>query len=343
MQHRLIFVPAGIIFGTILAFGVNLMAEDSELDTGPRVFPYNGVLEFNGEAVNDNVDLQFTLTDEGDCVFEEAHDNVAVFAGRFTTNIGAIVGGVPTCVFDADEIYIQVAVREADEEGQYTALLGQQRFAYWAAEGSDFKVDGDANILGNANVGGALSIGGSISDPDSAVVVDDGIIITGDATIRGSIKDNTGDVTIDDSLDVTGSIDAQDSIFSSTGDVTINDNLDIRGSIQDTNGSVIIDDSLTVTGNLSVTGTLLTKTTGTLTVTRGNVAGGAEIANRNSRTFCTAFTRLQPRNSGNDRVTGHCTVITNAGNGVSKYQVSAFLGDESSETSMTCHWECLSW
>mgnify|MGYP001944187593 CR=1 FL=1 len=195
-KHRLFFVPAGVLFGCILALGINSMAEDTELDSGPRAFPYNGILEFNGEPLNGEADLSFTLTDEGECNFAEEHDNVPVFNGRFSVNIGSVAGDVDGCVFDATAVYIEVGVREADSEGDYVALVGQQRihpvpFAYWAAEGSDFKIDGDANVGGDVNVGGALSLTDDISDINGDVVINDGL------TVNNAIQPRAGSNAID--------------------------------------------------------------------------------------------------------------------------------------------------
>ena len=176
--HQMVLLPSGVLIGLSLAIGFTSMAENTELDSGPRAIPYNGILEFNGQSLNGQADLQFTLTDDPsgeniNCEFSEEHDNVTAYSGRFSVNIGQPTGDLPDCVFDSDAIYIEVDVREADSDGDYVALTGSQRihpvpFSYWAAEGSDFKVDGD------------LKITGAIQDPvDSVVEIDSAVDVSG--------------------------------------------------------------------------------------------------------------------------------------------------------------------
>ena len=175
VQLNYVLLPAGVLVGAIMAVGLTSMADGPELDTDPRVVPYNGVLEFNGEALNGQADLEFTLTDvpggEGaNCAFSEEHDNVTAYAGRFSVNICSVAGDLPDCVFDSTAMYIEVGVRDAESDGDYVALSGSQRihpvpFSYWAAEGSDFKVDGDATI------GGSVALGDSSALGDAALYV----------------------------------------------------------------------------------------------------------------------------------------------------------------------------
>ncbi|MEL6179707.1 MAG: polymer-forming cytoskeletal protein [Myxococcota bacterium] len=203
-----ILLPSGVFIGFILAIGLTSMAEDSELDTGPRAVPYNGILEFNGSPLNGQADLRFTLTDvpggEGaNCLFEEEHDNVSAYAGRFAVNIGSVVGDLPDCVFDSDAMYIEVGVRNAESAGDYVALTGAQRihpvpFSYWAAEGSDFTVDGNiaadsATITGDisantATIGGSATIAEDVSA--STATISDSATITGDV-LTGSAANET--------------------------------------------------------------------------------------------------------------------------------------------------------
>ncbi|MEO1271663.1 MAG: hypothetical protein AAFX99_26525, partial [Myxococcota bacterium] len=277
-----ILLPAGVFIGLIMAVGLTSMAEDSELDTGPRVIPYNGVLEFNGSPLNGQADLMFTLTDDPsgenvNCLFEEEHGDVSAYAGRFSVNIGSVVGDLPSCAFDSDAMYIEVGVREAESDGEYVALSGSQRihpvpFSYWAAEGSDFKIDG------------ALNVSGAISDPDSAVTIDD------DLTVSGTIEPSAGNSGIDwpdnpfggggDSAWIRyyqdgsgedaalqigiGNDGVDDLEFFQNGQVRayiannffIDTNLRLSGNIQGTDGDLILSDNTQITGVLDVRGNI---------------------------------------------------------------------------------------
>ncbi|MEL6180899.1 MAG: hypothetical protein AAFS10_18205, partial [Myxococcota bacterium] len=53
-------LPAGILFGLVLALALSSSAEDTELDSGPRAVPYNGILEYIGQR-----EVQIGLTVEG--------------------------------------------------------------------------------------------------------------------------------------------------------------------------------------------------------------------------------------------------------------------------------------
>lgn len=243
-KNKLIYIFAGINIGFLMALGMTVMAENTELDTGPRAIPYNGILALDGEAFEGLADLQFRLTDDAECTFSEDHEDVSVFGGRFAVNIGSVAGDLPACLFDSEDVFIEIAVRPGEDEGEHTALAGRQKinpvpFAYWAAEGSDFKVDGNANIEGNLTVptignldsiniggrpleiGGHLTVGGNlnltgpIADADSRVIVDDGLTVNNSLTVNNDFKvggnivtgdddDRSDTVIVDDRLHVQG-------------------------------------------------------------------------------------------------------------------------------------------
>ncbi len=316
-SRKLMYLPAGIFIGCILALTVSSMAEDTELDSEPRVFPYNGYLEFNGAPLNGLVDLMFTVTDQGECSFSEEHDNVSVFAGRFVTNIGSVNGDVDGCVFDSEQVYIQVAVRNADEEGDYTALVGQQRihpvpFAYWAAEGSDMKIDGGATIAGATTIGGpttinnTLTISGDINDSNGSVVINDGL------TVNGAIQPRAGNNAIDWADNVFGGSgddawikyyrdgsgedtalqigidnDGVDNIeFYQQGAVRMN----IEGGNVATSGNINVGNNANVSGNLNVSGNVDIV---------GNVQLDGSLVNTNSNSDVTVNDNLDVNNSLN--------------------------------------------
>ncbi len=157
-QDKLLYLMVGLNIGALMIIGLTVMAENTELDTGARVIPYNGFLEFNGTAFTGQADVRFTLTDEDQCNFVEDHEDVQVFAGKFSVGLGTVAGDLPACLFDAQAVFLEMAVRGGNEDTPHVSLAGRQRinpvpFAYWAAEGSDFKVDGDTLVSGNASIG----------------------------------------------------------------------------------------------------------------------------------------------------------------------------------------------
>ncbi len=262
---RWMFMVPGICFGIIFAMALTTMANDTELDTDPRVFPYKGYLEFDGVAFGGNVDLQFTVTDDGDCSFVEEHDNVAVYSGRFGVNLGAVTGDVPSCVFDSQRVFIQVGVRDADSVETYTALSGSQRiypvpFAYWAAEGSDLKIDGNANIGSNLTVSGTTLLSGQLDVDGNAYF---------DAQVRARDTTNIGSSNSGGGF-LVGNVNGNNVRFDgdeiqrfSNGNpasITLNrhgGNINVGSSLYDVNDDTLnVGENLQVAGNATATGTV---------------------------------------------------------------------------------------
>ena len=289
-HQKMAIGTAGVSAGLILALALGAWADGDELDTDPRVFPYNGVLEFNGQSFTGQADFNLSLTDDGNCNFSEERDNVEVFAGRFAVNIGEESGGVPSCVFNAQRIFLTVGVRSAEEDGPYTTLSGRQRvnpvpFAYWAAEGSNFLVDGNANINGDLDVDGQTSLRnltveggfnaqGPINNSRGVLAIADDLSINGSLTSDGN------------SLRIANNVELNGSLTPSNGTQVILGNLQVTGEVTDSNGPVTVNDDLTVTsdittnGNLVLAGTLSDSNSNSVTIADGlQVNGGMNVNN----------------------------------------------------------------
>ncbi len=192
-SSRWVYLAASICVSTILALAWSTQASDVELDTDIRVFPYKGSLRLNGAGFTGNADFQVRVTNNGDCNFAEEHTDIQVFGGTFGLEVGAVQGaGVDDCIFDAEAVYIEIDVRNSESDGAYTTLLGQQRifpvpFAFWTAEGSDLKVDGDLTIVGDASV-----------DPLGVVSFDNTMNVSGDlrSTNTANLHVNNTQVSI---------------------------------------------------------------------------------------------------------------------------------------------------
>ncbi len=270
---RTVYLIPGVSIGIIIAMALTTMANGPELDTDPRVFPYKGYLEFNGEAFAGNVDLQFTVTDDGDCNFTEEHDSVAVYGGRFSVSIGSVVGDVDPCVFDSARVFIQVGVRNADQEEAYTMLSGRQRiypvpFAYWAAEGSDFEIDGNANIAGNITVNGQANVGSNLNVTGNTAVsgnttvsgqttVDGKLTVDDEISFTGRLNNPGGNILMDDNVDVGGGLNVGSNTSST---LNVNGSATVTGTVQGADlratDDLFVDDDATITGNVSISGTL---------------------------------------------------------------------------------------
>ncbi len=272
MKKEWILLPSGVAFGVVIALGLSSWAEDTELDAGPRAIPYNGILEFNGQSFTGQADIQFTLTDDGECTFVEDHEDVRVFAGRFSVNVGQPTGDLPTCLFDSEAVFLQMAVRSANEQTPHVALAGRQRinpvpFAYWAAEGSDFRIDGNANIGGDANITGSVAaananITGNVAANSANIT---GNISANNGTFNGAVQANSvnstfleanigtvntlnsAQATVNNIIRVNGTADVNGPADIS-GNTNIGGNITVGGTLSDPNSALVVADGMVVTG-----------------------------------------------------------------------------------------------
>lgn len=274
----------------VLGYGaVSVMATDTELDAPNRVFPYNGVLELDGAAYSGQADFVFTVSDgEPDpaCTFTEEHEDVDVYGGRFAVNIGSVLGAVDPCVFDSERVYIEIGVRRFDDTTPHRPLSGRQRihpvpFAYWAAEGSDMRIDGALNVEG-------------------AIVAGGGLDVTGQSTLRGTLDMQGQQLRTGTITDLT-SINAGGNAFSTGGDLSVGGNLSAGNNLTVAN-DLTVTRNITGNRNLNISGTVFAGTyrnsggeinlddnvnvTGTLTAQNNLNVQGNLIANNNSYNGC---------------------------------------------------------
>lgn len=274
----------GLSAGVILALALGVLAEDSELDTDPRAFPYQGILEFDGESYHGQADLRFSLTDDEGCDYAENHDAVPVYAGRFSVNIGSKdtqSNPLPDCVFNASRVFISMAVRASGDTEDHLPLSGRQRihpvpFAYWAAEGSDVRVDGNLSsdtlsVSGAATLGGNLKVEGSqvqfsasgqkalqrnnnelqinpSNSFSSGVSIGSNTLIGGQLTTTSGARIG-GQLNANSGLQVTGTSTLSGGATIGGG-ATVSGTLKVGTDIQRDGGDVTIRDNLDITGDI---------------------------------------------------------------------------------------------
>ena len=128
----------------------------------PRALPYEGHLAVDGVPLNGTVELTFSLWATPDVVagaqslFEQTQQ-VRFVNGKFSVMLGEGNVGLSQVIFDADALYVGVAVGP-------TTLAGRQRivavpYALWAAKAADFTVANDLAVGGNATVSNDLAVG----------------------------------------------------------------------------------------------------------------------------------------------------------------------------------------
>ncbi len=246
----------GVVVGLCMALAMTTMANDSELDTGPRVFVYKGILDIDGVAVDRPLDLLITVTDDADCNVVETHQDVTFNRGRFAVEVGSVLGGVDPCVFHTEKVYLRFSVREGDEEGAFTALSGLQRiypapFAYWAAEGSNLDAQGNTFVGGTLHVQGELSfsalhasvgsvsVGGALDVDGDALTLADGVsLVESNAAGDRLLLYPNGDTSV---LDFGSSITTK-------GLLSFDSNVAATDDVNVTSGDVEIDSLVRVTG-----------------------------------------------------------------------------------------------
>ncbi len=198
----------------LLILGVTALADqDSATDGVPRLIPYRGTLEQDGQPYDGGITMVFRIHDEADAlVFEEAQE-VQVFQGRFSVLLGSTgpdpLAALTAAVTDADQLFLSVALRRGDDAE--TLLSNRQRFlpvpyALWTTASTDLRVGNTLNVAGHTDSGtlgvsGQASVG-SLGVLDDAVV-GGGLSAGGDLRAAAALSSG-GDVTVGDDLELGG-------------------------------------------------------------------------------------------------------------------------------------------
>ncbi len=158
---------ASACFTTLLIFSLRAFADGNPAtDTVPRLVPYQGTLEKDGNAFNGQIDMVFRIYDGAaatTAAWEETQ-TVTVYAGRFSVLLGstsaASASNLATVMTAADDQYLGITLVTADGE---TALGNRQRFvpmpyALWSTAATHFRIGGDLTLGGK--VAGHLNVYG---------------------------------------------------------------------------------------------------------------------------------------------------------------------------------------
>jgi len=161
-------------FTTVLITAIGVHADgDPTTDAVPRLIPYQGVLERDGQAISGNVDMVFTLYDgeSGPEVWSETQ-TVSVYQGRFSVLLGGVSpqssASLVTAVGNADDLHLGVSV---DDGSGAVVLTNRKRFypaayALWTTAATDLSVAGSLTVNGSSTLG-TTSVGGSLSVTDT--------------------------------------------------------------------------------------------------------------------------------------------------------------------------------
>ncbi len=164
-------VLAGMGLGWLLTATTSASADGlTNTDDVPRIIPYEGVLEFDGQAYTTNdgdpLLIEFALFDGEDAedpVYTQRIE-VHVYGGRFTVGIGPVddegvqIGDV---IAAADDLFVGLTlIGSPDDPDDDIHLASRQRihatpYSLWTATASNFSVGGTIDMNGNriANLG----------------------------------------------------------------------------------------------------------------------------------------------------------------------------------------------
>ena len=159
----------GLLLGAALTTGWSVMADGNPAtDTVPRLLPYQGVLEMNGEPVNatgdDAIAVRFSLyvgPDAETPVYNQ-DARLEVFSGRFTTSMGPTgvdANGDPVAIADvirgADDLHLGITLLGSEgDPSDDVVLTNRQRltatpYAMWTTSATDLAVARNAIVNGD--------------------------------------------------------------------------------------------------------------------------------------------------------------------------------------------------
>ena len=249
VQHstsRVAAAAGGMLLGILVMIGLSAMADgDPTTDTVPRMLPYTGTLEQNGQPVNavgeNAIHILFSLYDAADAeapVYNQPL-RLEVYAGRFTATIGPVGLGpnneevaIADVVAAADDLHLGMTLLGDPEDPEDDLpLTNRQRimatpYAMWSTSATNFTiaralaVGGDADVQGQLRAGSVIT-GGSITGASADIngVLESDSLITGAITSAGISA--SGTITTSANITATGGITGNNLIINNLANCRI--------------------------------------------------------------------------------------------------------------------------
>ena len=242
-------LAAGVLLGLITALTVTAMADgDPTTDTVPRVLPYQGTLEFNGQPVHalgeDAIPMRFSLFDgpSSDTAIYNQELSIEVYAGRFTASIGPLgtnADGEEVTITEviqaADDLYLGMTLL-GDGENPDVALSNRQRihaspYALWTTSATNLNVAANLSVRGDALFGGGVTVGEQghlrLLNNDGASLNSDGALVVG----------GTRNITIDNSALIARD-GASPAVLTVGSPTDVEGDLNVNGDLRVHNGTL---------------------------------------------------------------------------------------------------------
>lgn len=185
-------------------------------DNLPRLIPYSGRVEFNGEPYSGELTVQFGVyrgAGSATPVFDEVITFTA-FSGAFQVAFGQTNANFVNTVDDADDIYVGMTITAIGGVALETpiAMAGRQRllpvpYALWAPEAADFTVNRDLTVARNVDVTGTTTFRSTTTSTGLATL-NGGLVVNGATTLNGA-STQTGNATITGTATVNGALAAR--------------------------------------------------------------------------------------------------------------------------------------
>ena len=242
-------IAGGVVLGALMtvglmALGLTALADgDPTTDTVPRVLPYQGTLEQNGQpihAVGDNaLAMRFSLYDglEGEEAVYIQDLSVEVFAGRFTANIGpegTNALGDTTSIIEviqaADDLHLGMTLLgDVDDPEDDIALSNRQRihaspYSMWTTSATSLDVATDLEVGGMVTTSGLQTGTLDIQGADLRLGTNDGSPVGANPNQR-ALAHAPGDVL---NVNADGDFEGGTQI---TGDAHVTGNLLLDGAL----------------------------------------------------------------------------------------------------------------
>ena len=207
---------AGVTIGVVFATAWSVFADgDPTTDTVPRMIPYQGQLELNGEPVHaqgdDAIWIEFALYDGpgADTPVYAQRMPVEVYSGRFTTTIGP-TGEQGEAISDviqaADDLHLGLTIlNDPEDDGDDVTMTNRQRimatpYAMWTTSATNLTVasaltvGGAAEFQGEVTAARDVRVGASgrlrLQNTADASNSDDGALVIGDAARNITLDNN---------------------------------------------------------------------------------------------------------------------------------------------------------
>lgn len=179
---------------------------DPTTDNVPRILPYQGILELDGQPVNATGDnalhLGFQLFNGPDAEQPVYRQDlrVEVYAGRFTATIGPVgVDGagaevpISQIIANADDLYLgMILLGDPADPADDIALNNRQRihaspYAMWTTAATNLDVARDLRVGRDLAVAQDIATGRDLTVAQD-VAVGRNLAVTGDMTVQGALN-----------------------------------------------------------------------------------------------------------------------------------------------------------